>query len=461
VVCVVSFLEVLDRAHSGPVCEVEKWDKHIIPTHVKEKLREHGLTKTCDPANSVNTDDTLADEFWKAGFEFAADTGMLCLDTERTIKFTEEELKEAIRYQAPSEITIGEGTEKLVVKARKPEDPQPPLFRSGFGVVSEEHYMELMQAMASLKIIDLVTPLTTSTLHGRPILAGSPYESLAGINEAAKVKEALRRAGRLGAPIIGVALSPTEYGLLGGYGALHGYARSDMGLALAVTELKTSYGLLHKVVRIQGNGSYIYGGHWSMIGGYVGPPEGAALAAVAAVLLQLLVHRCALISGVIYDVRYGGNVGRDALWAASVAEQAVSRNTHLLIGGVTSQVSGPCTREVLYEMAAGALEQVASGCAVQCGNRSAGGKHVDHITPLEQKFAAEVSKSCAGMKRTEANDVVKAILPRYEEKLRNPPLGKTFMECYNLKTLKPTEEWLSLYREVKRQLADLGVPLQA
>jgi len=88
-----ALLDVLDRAHTGPVCSVKDWDTKVIPGKVSEKLSEHGLKGTCTPENPINTEDSLADEFWHAGFELAVDVGMLCLDTERVIKFTEEELK--------------------------------------------------------------------------------------------------------------------------------------------------------------------------------------------------------------------------------------------------------------------------------------------------------------------------------------------------------------------------------
>ena len=132
----------------------------------------------------------------------------------------------------------------------------------------------------------------------------------------------------------------------------------------------------------------------------------------------------------------------------------------ILIGGITSQVSGPCTYEVLYELAVGAIEQTVSGCAANMGNRSAGGKHLNHTSPLEQKFGAEVVKACAGMKRSDANEIVKTLIPKYEGRLRNPSIGKTFMECFDIKTLKPTEEWMQIYNEVRKELTDLGVPLQ-
>jgi methylamine--corrinoid protein Co-methyltransferase len=100
-----------------------------------------------------------------------------------------------------------------------------------------------------------------------------------------------------------------------------------------------------------------------------------------------------------------------------------------------------------------------SGISFSIGPRSAGGRYADYITPLECKFNAEVLKSCAGMKRSDANEFAKVLIPKYEEKLVSPPRGKSFTQCFDLKTLKPTEEWLGIYNTIKKELTDLGIPL--
>lgn len=179
--------------------------------------------------------------------------------------------------------------------------------------------------------------------------------------------------------------------------------------------------------------------------------------AVASYILQVLVHLCTLPSGVVLDLRYAGNCGREGVWASSVSHQAQSRNTEMLVSGITSQVSGPCTKEILYEMAVGSIDDAVSGCAWQSGNRSAGGRYLNHTSPLEQKFAAEILKASAGMKRTDANEIVKEIIPKYEKILGNPPIGKSFTECTNIKTLQPTREWLDIYEGVWKELEDFGL----
>lgn len=454
----IPFIEVLDRAHSGPICEPKDWDVKVIPSKVREKLKEHGLLNTCNRENPINTDDGLADEFWKAGFELAVELGMICLETKRIIKFSEDEIKEAIK-NAPNEIILGSGSDQVKIKSRRPEDEKIPKFRSGFGTVSEDLETIVIQSIAQHKVIDIIAPPSLATVFGRPLKSGTPYETLAGLHEAALAREGVRRAGRPGMPFIAVSTSPTEHGLMGGYGAPHGYnPKHDMAVVLPASELKTSYGLLHKVAHVLNHDGLLYGNHWSIIGGYVGPAEGAAATAIAATILQILVHRLTISCGVIFDFRYAGNVGRDALWASSIVEQAESRNTEILVGGITSQLSGPCTYEILYEMAAGAIEQSVSGCCANIGNRSGGGKYIDHISPLEQKFGAEVVKAAAGLSRSDANEIVKALLPKYEDKLPRPNIGKSFTECIDIKTLKPIREWQEIYDQVWKELEDLGLP---
>jgi len=64
------------------------------------------------------------------------------------------------------------------------------------------------------------------------------------------------------------------------------------------------------------------------------------------------------------------------------------------------------------------------------------------------------------MTRKQANEIVKVLIPKYESMLWNPPIGKSFRDCYDMNTLKPTQEWLNIYLKVKQELIELGVPLE-
>ena len=194
-----------------------------------------------------------------------------------------------------------------------------------------------------------------------------------------------------------------------------------------------------------------------MIGGFSGSPEGATVIAVAATILEIPTHQSVLPSGSTFDVRYSCNTSRETIWADSISGQAQSRNLKIPVSGILSTLGGPCTEMLLYESAALGISLVTSGRSRIWGLRSAGGIHKNYSTGLESKFAAEILKASAGMKRTDANQLVKTLIPKYEDKLKNPPLGKSFLECYNPKTLKPSKEWLELYHRVCKELTNIGI----
>ncbi|MFW9779884.1 MAG: monomethylamine:corrinoid methyltransferase, partial [Candidatus Heimdallarchaeota archaeon] len=75
------------------------------------------------------------------------------------------------------------------------------------------------------------------------------------------------------------------------------------------------------------------------------------------------------------------------------------------------------------------------------------------------RIGCEVGHAATGMKRDNANELVNTILAKYENSLSNAPLGKTFQECYDLKTIQPSNEHTAIYSQVKRELVDLGLDL--
>jgi len=452
-------LEMLDRAHNGPIYKIRDWDSKIILKEAREKLKEHGLEKTCSPENPINTDDGLADNFYRAGFELAVELGLLCIETERLIKVSDEELKEAIK-KAPSEIVLGEGRDRITMKNRKPEEKTKPMWLSPVGIViSEDYWIPLMQRIIENRVVDLFQGGSLETVFGRTIMSGTPYETLAGRVQAQMKDEALWRAGRVGMPSQGVITSPTVFGQVGGYGVPGGFdPKKDMALILQPAGFKTSYTQLHKVVHAINCGGMIAGGTDEMIGGYAGPPEGVVVAAIAETLLGVAIHQCAASGGVnIIDIRYLGSSGREGQWTLGMGTQALSRNTDLIVDCMTEQVAGPCTDMLLYESIVGMTNLSASGACCSKGPRSAHGAYTNHLTPVESKFCGEVFKSSAGITRDQANEIAKKIIPNYEEKLRNPPIGKSFLDCYDLKTSKPSKEWQEIYEKVWKELEDLGV----
>lgn len=453
-------LTMLDRAHTGPVHSAEEWDMEFVHKKIKAILKSHGLKKAFTPEDPVNWDDGLADAFYKAGIELAQQTGLLCIDTDRVIQMTEEELADGLATQ-PDKVSLGSGAEQFYRRCRKPEDPTPPMFAALVGTpISENIYLDLTAEFIKIPEVDSLTGGTLHTAYGREIIGGTPYETIAGRYEATLNRAAAERAGRPGMSLTATEMSPTAYGVLASMGQPNGYRPGvDEGLALSPAELRTAFEVLHKVAHFHMCGADIRSGSPGMIFGYAGGPEGAILSNIASITLQRAIYRNTIGGGHAYDIRYLGNCGRHGLWALSVLNQALSRNTNFLAGGLIEQKAGPNTEMLLLETAVGHLTLNVSGVSGTLGPRSAGGALLDYITPIETQFTAQVFKAASGMTRKQANEIANALLPRYEDKLTNPPPGQTIHQCYDVKTMTPHDDYVELIQKVKHELIDLGVPL--
>jgi len=452
-------VEILKRTQTGEYCTTKEWDVKRVPGSVRKMLKKYDIAKTYDAENPVNWDESLADTFYQAGFELALELGYFCEDTQRIVRVSEEELRNGLK-QAPSELFVGEGKDGTLLKARTPADPYPMACASSLGITySEDVYPKLAEGIAREREVDLLEAGSLTTIFGNEVLSGTPWETLMGYEHGLMHREARRRAGRPGMGAIGSISAVTEYGQFGAYGTPGAFLPSDLALILFPSELKIDYRTLHKVVHTLNMGGIMKCDSPGMIGGMAGPPEGACLTSIACAILSfpILQNHCG--GGEIYDVRYLSNVNREGLWALSVTGMALTRNTHTLVHQIANEVSGPGTAKLLYEIAAGVGAIAACGSSLTTGPRTAGGKLNDYMTPLECRFTGEISHKASAIEPRKMNDVVKELLPLFEDTLKDPDVGMSFQEAYDVESLTPIPEWEEVYRRVKREVTEMGIPL--
>ena len=454
-------LDVLDRAHSGQVYDERTFNLEVVTKTIRAKVEEYGLAGTCDTDNPSPSDDDLADRFYQAGFDAAVEIGLMCLDTNRVIRLSAAELETAIQA-APSEFWLGEGDQRVHYKHRGFEDPTLPVFIAPLSIAaSEDIFVDMVEAFARVSVIDVLQGPSLETVHGRVLRSGSPLEHIAGRYQADLMHEGLRRAGREGMALEAIASSTTHIGVMGGYGLPGGY-RPDFDLVtiLSIADFWTSFESLFKLTQTYvAGGGHITGATWVMLGGYAGGPEGTAVACIAYTLLMFSLFQASRGGVMPFDLAYMGNTGRRGQWAHSITNQAMTRNTEVVLHSVVNQVTGPGTKELLYESLVGMTNLAAAGSSACVGVRSAGGRLTDHLTPLENLFAGEVYKASAGMSRQQANEIANRFIPMYEDVLATPPDGRRFQDLYNLDTLEPIDEWRRMYEEVKAEAVEAGVPI--
>jgi len=455
----VSFLEICRRAATGPIIDPGAFDMERFVPNLRKAVAKHEL-KAPPKDIVIPGDDDLADRIFRAAKEFLVDTGAYCPDTSRIITFTREELDEAIRL-APQQCPMGEGKEARYMRPRRPEDPQIPWCHVGGGipVSSDEIASAVVEGYARIPHADSLSIPALTEIRGMPVQAGAPSEIFAAIQSVRLGRDSAQRAGRPGLPIINLlSSSASPMGVLAVTNSEYGLRPSDGWLIVSLSELKLDYNVLNKTAAILSFGGNVGFAAGAIYGGFAGGVIGSAVLNAAYIMAG------PLLVGATYHLLYSlhitqsNSTARELLTSVALGCQAVSRNMRFPYFDLGYAAAGPATPQLFDETAARIIADVVSGANIETVHPSKG-ILLDCYTPLEMRFACEVAHAAAGLSRLGGNEIVKALLARYEPHLQDPPAGERFQDCYNLATLEPTAAHYEVYQKAKEELRGLGLPL--
>jgi methylamine--corrinoid protein Co-methyltransferase len=274
------------------------------------------------------------------------------------------------------------------------------------------------------------------------------------------IKEAAKKAGRPNISIIGpggAATAPATITACFYNGELR---KNDSKNVPLLNELKVTYDSL-QIATAFSDLIPTRAFYSPLIGGYCGGPEGAAIVGVAGVVLSYLCFGSSFTTMDPHHIHYPGSTYRSGIWVASITGQAVSRNSNFLLSNNLFTAAGPCTDMILAEISAATIATACSGVSMGPSVGAANTKYQDYCSGLETRFMAEVAHATtkAGIKREDANELALDLIKQYETKIIEAPIGKKFQDCYHLKTIKPTKDWITKYKHAKKQLIELGIPL--
>ncbi len=456
----VSQWDIWTRAETGPIIPTREFELKVFFRKVQELVKKYGIKY--DPESLVPTDDDLIERVWKAGVELLVDVGILCTDTERVIKFNEQEVKDTIKH-APREVRLGTGKDAIVIAHRGIEDKRLPVIIGGpLGVpISEDIAMKAYEAYAREPSLDQFWPGTPTEIGGMPMKANSPFEMYAEKVNLAWMREAFRRAGRPGL-CLGGSSAASPRAAIGACNEEWGYRKNDWIHCYIMPNMKTDYDTVCRAQHYHHYGVHVWSEGTQFIGGLPGGPEGAAITGVAENLAAYMIYFADIASPWAPDATYApGMASRKSLWATDLSMAAINRYTNQVnfAWAPYQAYAGPCTDMYLYEIAASTIAQVVCGANPGHGGGRQGTETDYFGGPLDTRFLREVAYAATKLNREEANIIVKAILAKYEDRIKakNPPIGKKFQECNDLKTLRPTKEYLALYDKVKKELEALGL----
>ena len=457
----VPFWEILNRSKSGPIVEEKQYDLALFKK-TQELQKKYGIKY--DPAKPVDVEGGMADRIYAAGTELFLDLGTYCTTTKRVIKVSEGELKEEIRSR-PEAVEMGQGRDRVMMVHREVGGPQEPIVIAGIQTIpfsDEEMMFKISRGCAMDRCVDGIWGGILLKIDGLyDVVAGSPSE----IYQYRKTVEILRRAidaaGRPGMIIFNNA--PTSIATIAMFDEAVGLRRTDSMEVTGMSELKVAYDDLNRTAFALANGVPIHGAHSSTIGGFSGNPEGATIAAVAGSLQLIAVQKAESFRCGVTDSRIKSRVSRAQLWAAGTAIQGLSRNAKLIIDGSIGDhpAAGPGTKQYLYEAAAGFIVSTVMGAHSTGGTRKfVVGNVPNYGTPLESRWMGEVCKGATGMSRAQAEPLIRYLLEKYEDKLKDAPAGETFEKLYDQEKLEPIPSYQKLYDEVKQELRERGLPFR-
>lgn len=292
-------------------------------------------------------------------------------------------------------------------------------------------------------------------------MAGSPAEFYAAIRSIKIGREALRRAGRPGLPIMNlISTAATAITTIAASAPQFGLRPTDGWLCSTIAEMKIDFGTMNKIAYLHSWGANVGAETAPILGGYSGGAAGTAVLSTAYIVMGLLLHKGNYQLHFPVYFTNGCSVTRDILWTVSSSCQAASRNIPMPVIWLGYMASGPNIKTYFYEAAAHLLSAVTSGApAVQTPHPYKAVK-VDGITPMEARFGVEMGKAACQLNREKANELVIKLLEKYESQIETAPEGSPYQECYDIVTGKPNEPYVRLYNEVKKELAEMGIPFE-
>jgi methylamine--corrinoid protein Co-methyltransferase len=454
----VDFWEVIERCTTGERMKEPEYDRLLwkCVTELTEKYDIH-----VDPEHPIPDDDALADRAYEAGVELFARMGFYCLDTGRVVRFTRKELESRLE-RAPDQYVWGEGKDKGVTYARQVEDTRDPSFvASGLGVpVPQDMFVQVCQAIAEVPLADAFCGVSLeNTFNGLPIISGSPVEVAAAIWDVKMRREAARRAGRPGLGLYAmISCAERTAAILAAARERFGVLPNDVTQNGVIAELKVDFERMNKVAWQLESGAGIAGLYGPLMGGYAGGPEGTMITLIAHFFLGLFAFGADYHIPFPIHIHQVCNTSSDMLWLVSVYTQALARNTHLLNESVSMAAAGPCTEMLFFEFAAHATAATVSGGNVVVGG-IARDRYPQRVSTLEIRTASKVAHIVArmGMKRGEANRLVKRIVEKYEKLIPHAPLGMKFSEIYDMETVTPLPGYRRMYENIRKELSGLGL----
>lgn len=454
----ITLLEIAERTQTGEKVEEKKWDMEFFRT-ISELVKKHGIEIPEEPG-FINMDDELVERAFEAAIELLEKVGVYCITTRRCVRLSRDEILTAIR-EAPTEILMGEGSDKKVWKQRKVEEKGKLNICPGHHSPFTEDLADLIvRNFAQIPRADFIEGFNFPKIEGREII-GAPMEVYASRRQLAWMRECVSKASRPGLAVVYYPINTRAEDLIGVIDPDYGLRRTDGILLTLLPDLKMEHDMLSAAIVYEEYGCFKLSGSFAIVGGFCGGIEGAIIEGIAKPIACMIAYRDYIhYTGVEHIHMLNG---RQILvpginWARSVVNQALNRFTHTICMRWVIPTSGPGTELSLLEVAMQSIEAPINGMNLYAPRHCR--TTINHgQTPLEAEWMIEVSDAVIdqGFDRPGASELLAKLAKRLENE--KPASGYDITECYDLIHHKPMPDYEKAYLSVKSQLTEMGLKL--
>jgi hypothetical protein len=318
----------------------KEWDLGLF-RKMQQLTQEYHLAYT-GPEKFFDVDDDYADAAFQAAVKFLVETGTYCITTNRPIKFSEDEVLNAVKA-APHEFIVGEGKDARKIRKRDIEDPRPVNVISGGHCPWPQDLAPTFQtAYAKVLRGDMIEGFNVAHIDGYEV-HGLPIAVYAAKREIAIMREAVRMAGRPGMAITLYPILTMAGPLIAPIDPVHGLRRTDGLLLSILPDMKVEADYIATALAYEGYGGYkVNGGCMSIVGGYAGGIAGAIIETIAKAITAWMVYRDTFQ----YACSVRGPQGLTAQWTPQMEEAA--RKAGRFLGGPIYHMFSPINEEQGY-----------------------------------------------------------------------------------------------------------------
>ncbi len=449
----IPIMDFQDRSLNGPVKKAEDFDLEFS-MKIRELVSKYNIT--FNPETLI-ADEKTADAVFKAGVELLTDIGLYHLNTQRVVKYSKEEIIEFAddSKAAPANITMGRGKDEFTISHREPDSLKPPVLYAGpAGAIREEVFIPFVQSFAQ-----------EETIKGMGIAGGivkvgdiEPKAGTISEIECAKweqqqLKEVLNRVGR---PDMSLGLLCTASTVGATIQCVDNEFRHNKNTHIGVhiiPEQKIDWDRLLLANFCEDQGIVPWQSAMSLLGGLCRNAADAAVGLMANVLGHMSYAHGPICS--LFPTNINGTWSNHAtIWALSAACQACKRNLGIAVGTAIAPHAPWGRRPIgLYQTVIQSIAYTVSGLDYAW---IAGGGG------FEAAYLGKTMEASVGMDKEKANRIVLNMLTAFQEKVKKmnkqPEAESEIEEIYDLKTIKPKQDYIDEVYRIRDELVNLGMP---